>query len=984
MSPLDLPPLQRIASRIARLGGWTLELPERRLLWSDDIYALFEWPPGPAPSVEQAIELFAPEWRAQIRADFDACVRDGTPYDAEMEVITVSGARIWVRNIGQAVRGADGAISAIQGALLDISGQKRAEERAGRLADRLVTTLESITDGFFTLDRDWRFTYLNRQTEQLLQRARAELLGKNVWEEFKEAVGGVSYCAYQRAVRDNCAVEFVEYYPPLQRWLEGRAYPSDEGLAVYFRDITARKQAELALVRSNRALQLLSRCNDALIRVGHEHELTERICRIAVELGGYRMAWVGYAQQDAARSISVEAHAGEGDLEYLHSMNLSWGDAPAGGDCPAAQVLRGGAPVLLDDLALLDRGLAWVAAALGSGYRAAAYLPLRGEDGCFGLLALYTGGLFQDAAGETALLGELADNLAFGIGNIRVRDEQRRIQAHIRDQASLLDKARDAIVVRSIDQRVLYWNKSAQRLYGWAQEEVLGRSVDALLDDDPHAIEAATGIVLQCGDWSGEVTRRGKDGSALTVEVRWTLVSEDDGRPKAIMSIDTDITQRKQAEQEIKYLAFYDALTGLPNRRLMLDRLQHAMAVSGRGQHAGALLFIDLDNFKTLNDTLGHDQGDLLLQQVAFRLQSAVYESDTVARLGGDEFVVMVENLSRNPQAAAAQTTTIGERILLAINQPFILKGCEHYSSCSIGATLFEHEGNVGELLKRADLAMYQAKAAGRNALRFFDPQMQTAVNARMALEGDLRQALQLGEFCLHYQPQVGDGGRITGAEALLRWRHPQRGMVAPAAFIPLAEESGLILALGRWVLETACAQLLAWAAKPATARLSLAVNVSARQMRHPGFVDEVLATLARSGANPARLKLELTESLLVDDVEVTIAKMTALKASGLGFSLDDFGTGYSSLSYLKRLPLEQLKIDQSFVADVLTDPNDAAIVRTIVALGQSLGLSVMAEGVETQAQREFLFHHGCRAYQGYLFSRPLSAEQFDAFIAAR
>ena len=355
-----------------------------------------------------------------------------------------------------------------------------------------------------------------------------------------------------------------------------------------------------------------------------------------------------------------------------------------------------------------------------------------------------------------------------------------------------------------------------------------------------------------------------------------------------------------------------------------------------------------------------------------------------MARFGGDEFVVMLENLSLEPVAAAAQTRVVGERILQTLTRPFVLKGCEHYSTSSIGAALFERPADVGELLKRADLAMYQAKAGGRNALLFFDPAMQTVVNDRVALEADLRRALQHGEFYLHYQPQLDDAGRVTGAEALVRWRHPQRGVVSPAAFIPLAEETGLILELGQWVLDTACAQLAAWADSGASAHLCLAVNVSARQLRHPGFVADVLAALARSGANPFRLKLELTESQLVDNVELAIAKMTALKRSGVGFALDDFGTGYSSLSYLKRLPLDQLKIDQSFVADVLTDPNDAAIARTIVALGQSMGLSVMAEGVETEAQRDFLLQNGCHAYQGYLFSRPLAIEQFDAFLAGR
>ncbi len=973
--------LLRDAAGLAQLGGWALDLPRRRLRCSAGAQALLGLAALPAPGPEQLIGAFAPEWRARIGAALAACADEGRAFDEEMELDGGAGGGLWVRVLGEAARDARQRITGLRGAIQDISGQKHFQVRAGNLENRLTATLESITDAFFTLDRDWRFSYLNRTAERLLQRERADLLGRMVWDEFKEAVGGISYTEYHRALRDNCAVEFVEYYPPLARWLEGRAYPSGDGLAVYFRDISDRKRAELALQRSNRAIQLLSRCNEALIRASTEAALLERICRIAVDAGGYRMAWVGYARHDAGRSVSVEAHAGAGGLEFLRAVQLSWADDAPADACPAGRTIRSGLPLALPDLTREDPALFWVARALAQGWRAGAYLPLGRGEGRIGVLVLYADAVFEDGAQELRLLQELADNLAFGVDNLRLREEQRRVQAHIRDQASLLDKARDAIIVRDLGQRVLYWNRSAERLYGWAADEVLGAAPAVPLDEDAGAVRAATAAVLASGDWSGEMRRRRKDGASLTVEARWTLVCEDDGRPKAIMSIDTDITQRKAAEREIKYLAFYDALTGLPNRRLLQDRLQHAMALCGRGRHAGALLFIDLDNFKTLNDTLGHEQGDVLLRQVAQRLQAAVYESDTVARFGGDEFVVMVENLSADVERAAAQTKLIGERILLALNQPFLLKGSEHYSTCSIGATLFERRADIGELLKRADLAMYQAKAGGRNALLFFDPAMQTAVNVRVALEADLRQALQLGEFYLHYQPQLTDAGRVTGAEALVRWRHPQRGVVSPADFIPLAEESGLILALGQWVLETACAQLARWAGRPETAALSVAVNVSARQLRHPAFVADVLAALRRSGANPARLKLELTESLLVDNVETAIAKMTALKEQGIGFSLDDFGTGYSSLSYLKRLPLEQLKIDQSFVADALGDANSAAIARTIVALGQSLGLSVMAEGVETAAQRDFLLGLGCHAYQGYLFSRPLSAEHFEAFL---
>ena len=443
-----------------------------------------------------------------------------------------------------------------------------------------------------------------------------------------------------------------------------------------------------------------------------------------------------------------------------------------------------------------------------------------------------------------------------------------------------------------------------------------------------------------------------------------------------------EVAERKMADDEIRNLAYHDALTRLPNRRLLFDRLQHAIAASSRSGRYCALLFIDLDNFKTLNDTLGHDAGDLLLQEVSRRLATCLREGDTAARLGGDEFVVLLENLSENAQEAATQAETTGEKIHGALNQTYQLANHEYNGTPSIGVTLFtDHQDTVDELLKRADLAMYHAKSAGRNALRFFDPQMQAVITTRATLEAGLREALLKQQFLLYYQAQVDSQGRVTGAEALLRWQHPQGELVSPMEFIPLAEDTGLILLLGRWVLETACAQLALWAACPELAHLMVAVNVSPREFHHKDFVEQVKSVLVTSGARPQRLKLELTESLLLHDVEDTIVKMTALRAEGVSFSLDDFGTGYSSLSYLKRLPLDQVKIDRSFVRDVLTDAYDSAIARSVIDLGRNLGLGVIAEGVESGAQRDFVAANGCQNYQGYLFSRPLPLHEFEKFV---
>ena len=469
-----------------------------------------------------------------------------------------------------------------------------------------------------------------------------------------------------------------------------------------------------------------------------------------------------------------------------------------------------------------------------------------------------------------------------------------------------------------------------------------------------------------------------KDGVAVPVEY-WASPIIHEGKTMGTISTFVDITERKASEKEIQLLAYFDPLTHLPNRRLLMDRLQHAVTSSARMGRVGALLLIDLDNFKTLNDTLGHQVGDLLLQQTAQRLESCVRNGDTVARLGGDEFVVMLENLSELALEAATQTETIGEKILAALSQPYQLGKNEHRGAASIGVTLFKDNIQViDELVKQADIAMYQAKKAGRNTLRFFDQEMQANISARVLMEEELRKALEQRQFQLYYQIQIDSSHRSFGAEALIRWIHPERGLVPPMQFIPLAEETGLILPIGQWVLNTACAQIKAWQQYELTRNLVIAVNVSAKQFRHAEFVTQVQDAVQKHGINPILLKLELTESLMLESIEDTVATMNALNSIGVLLSLDDFGTGYSSLQYLKRLPLDQLKIDQSFVRDIATDSSDKAIVRTIIAMAQSMSLNVIAEGVETEEQRQFLLNNGCTHFQGYLFGRPIPIEQFD------
>jgi diguanylate cyclase (GGDEF)-like protein/PAS domain S-box-containing protein len=562
-----------------------------------------------------------------------------------------------------------------------------------------------------------------------------------------------------------------------------------------------------------------------------------------------------------------------------------------------------------------------------------------------------------------ALLKETADRLSLS-------------EAHYR---TVFQTSLDCIgISRLSDGKYIDVNKAYLDLMGYEREEVIGRtSLELDMWADPRDRQSWAEVLRQNSSFPDAKTQfRKRNG-----EIFWVLLSasviEIHG-DSCLVGVLRDISNAKAAEDEIRDLAFYDPLTHLPNRRLLVDRLHQTMLASARTNRKNALLLVGLDNLKTLNDTLGHQIGDLLLQDVGRRLTSSVREADTVARLGGDEFVVMLEYLSEERENAAAQAKTVGEKILAAIGQPYLLDGRECLITSSIGVAVFggKREG-ANEVLQWADVAMHHAKMAGRNTICFFAPALQAAVNARAAIERDLRQGIETNQFVLYYQPQI-ERGRLIGAEALLRWKHPRRGILLPGDFISSAEETGLILPLGAWVLETACRQIAAWAESRSTADISVAVNISALQLRQPDFVEAVLAVLDHTRANPENLDLELTESFLIGNVEDVIGKMNRLKSHGVRFSMDDFGTGYSSLSYLKRLPLDQLKIDRSFVRDILVDTCSGAIAQSIISLGGAMGFSVIAEGVESEEQRVFLALLGCQAFQGYLCSRPLPLEEFQ------
>jgi diguanylate cyclase (GGDEF)-like protein/PAS domain S-box-containing protein len=563
--------------------------------------------------------------------------------------------------------------------------------------------------------------------------------------------------------------------------------------------------------------------------------------------------------------------------------------------------------------------------------------------------------------------------------------EQRHLtnMAALREAAqhalAILDNLLDGVVTFSEQGLIESFNKAATQIFGYTAAEAIGRTA-AMLMPNELATQHDARLLHQENNGSSfvigqsvETVGQRKDAGVFPISLSVSKVER--AGELIFVAVIRDITQQRHAKEEIQRLAFYDPLTQLPNRRLLQDRLDQALITSTRTAQQGALMFLDLDHFKQLNDTMGHDLGDELLKQVATRLKSCVREGDTVARLGGDEFVILLEGLSPASHESAAQAETIAGKVLSALGQSYQLRGHPFESTPSIGIVLFPGEDdNTEGLLKKADVAMYQAKSAGRNTARFFDPDMQAAVTAHAALARDMRRGLARQEFMLLYQFQVNVQGVPIGAEAFLRWNHRSRGVVPPSQFIALAEETSVGYLLGQWVLDTACAQLAQWADQAATAQWTLAINVSPSQFGHASFVGQIANALRKAGTKPQQLRLELTENMLMNDTSETRTRMQAIKALGVGFSLDDFGTGYSSLVHLQRLPLDQLKIDQSFVRTLLTQPGDAAVARSVIALGHSLGLTVIAEGVETAEQRNLLAELGCDAFQGYYFGRPSPA----------
>jgi diguanylate cyclase (GGDEF)-like protein/PAS domain S-box-containing protein len=853
------------------------------------------------------------------------------------------GGSIWVALNARLALGADGETVINEGFAEDITDRKRAMdaliEREARLREAEYLALagsaswDMDTDTTIWSEGLYRITGRDPSTPPPRHSERDRLYTPDSWERVKEAVQhtlatGEPFDLELQMIRQDGALRWARARGVAVRNELGRVYR----LAGSLQDITEQKQQEAKIRESEeRYRATFEQAAVGIVHASFEGRFLRCNARFA-EIVGYPLDEVSgmtFEQITSAEDIAASAHA----MRQVRNGSVS--------ETWEKRYLR------------KDGSFIWVKVTTSA---------LHDHEG----RPIHYISVVQDINARKAA----EDSLAAAQETLRVSEARYR---------TVFQTSLDGIAISRMDDgRYIDVNQALLNILKYEREEVIGRTSTELgLWPDEGTRRNLMDLLRRDSCFRDlAVPFRRKNGENFWMQVSASLI-EIDG-VTCVLSAIRDTSEIRAAEERIKELAFYDPLTNLPNRRLLLDRLQLGIGPDTRNPPRRALLFIDLDEFKKLNDTVGHQMGDLLLKDVAVRLTGCVRGSDTVARCGGDEFAVILEGLSGASDEASAQAMIVAEKILSALSQPYVIEGREFHKTASIGIVVFGGQPETAhDVLQQAEIAMHDAKDEGRKSIRCFTPALQAAVRAFTTLEEEVHQAIKKKEFLLHYQPQVDSSGLI-GAEALVRWRHPKRGLLSPNEFIPMAEESGLILPLGGGILEIACAQIAAWANPNQIIPLVVAVNISARQFRQPDFVDQVLAALDRTGASPRNLKLELTESMLVDNIEDVISKMTTLKSHGLSFSLDDFGTGYSSLSYLKRLPLDQLKIDRSFVRDILADITSGAIARTIISLSQAMGFSVIAEGIETEEQREFLASLGCHAFQGFLFSRPLPYEQFE------
>jgi len=943
-----------VAQRIAKVGNWEMTLATTALHWSDETHRIHETDPATFhPTRQSYFDLIHPEDRARVDEAFERSLAGGADSAIDHRLLMPDKRIKFVEEHWQVFFDAQGVPIRAVGTCQDITERKHAERELRESRQRLDSIITSAMDAIVTVDEEQCIVLANPAAEKMFGYTAAEFRGQPLALLMPERFGAEHSAhigAFGKAGVTSRRMGALRPVSGLRKngeeFLIEASISKDDSTGRRFftsilRDITERKRVESALLASNAQLQLLETCvsrlNDIVLITEAE----------PFDGPGPRIVFVNDA--------------------FIRKTGYSRED------------VRGKTPRILQGAKTQRAELDRVRAALER------WEPVRSE------LINYT------KAGEEYWLEmdivPVADASGWYTNWIAVERDitQRKLaevalrESELRYRSMFENNPLPMWVYDCETLAFLAVNDAAVAQYGYGREELQHMSLrDLLPAEDLSKLDARLAIDIQSRVAAAQVwTNLRKDGTRIQVEVSGHAM-DFQGRSARLVLLN-DITERIQSQAKIHQLAFHDSLTGLPNRRQFLNYASEVLRKSKLESDVNACILLDLDHFKRINDHWGHPCGDELLKQVGLRVQQCLPPSGYVARLGGDEFIVLITAIGVDQAAATLATQVLCSKILVTLARGFLIDKREHFTSASLGIALFGNEPiTVIDLLSRVDSAMYSAKADGRNSFRFFDRELQARLSAQSELEGDIRQCIQNAELHLVYQPQINHLGNMVGSEALLRWTHPTRGLVSPAEFIPAAENSGFILQIGQWVVHTACMTLAEWQSSETTARLTMAVNVSAKQFHHPDFVSHVLSALENSGANPALLELELTESLLAQDLNGIVQKMNALKAVGVTFSLDDFGTGYSSLAYLKRLPLSQLKIDQGFVRDVLVDISDAVIVRTVIALGEKLGLNVIAEGVETQAQREFLAVNGCLFYQGYLFSRPLKKEDFKAFCAAR
>jgi|GEM_PF-1351109 len=868
--------------------------------------------------------------------------------------------------------------------------RRQVRQKTRQLAERtqyLQATMDAIPDLMFELDIEGRFHDYHAHRADLPAAQKEAFVGKMLAEVMPLDVAEIIMQALREAGKKgwSSGQQYELLLPQGKFWFElsvSRKHPDSgeaERFIVLSRDITARKSAEIKIQRLTQLYAALSQCNQAIVRGTDEAELFAQICRYAVAFGGMKMAWIGMLNKADGLLKPVAAY-GAG-IQYLDGITISIEDKQPAGRGPTGTAVRESRPVWCQDFAHDPSTAPWHERGAKFGWASSASLPLYRKEKVVGALTLYAGetNAFDDA--EQNLLVEMAVDISFALD--RLDDEVQRNK--LKDSLSMLsfavEQSPSSIVITDLDANIIYANSAFSKQTGYAIHEVVGKNPNLMSSGKTprETYEELWEHLKQGKVWKGELINRHKDGNEYVEAVMISPVRDHNGKVTNYLEIKEDVTDKKLAEERIQHLAHFDQLTGLPNRTLLQDHFKYALSLAQRSAEHLAVMFLDLDHFKNINDTLGHTLGDQFLMEVARRLKAAVREEDTVSRLGGDEFIFILPGTDGNGAAHVA------EKLLNVFTESFPVGHHELLATPSIGIAIYPEDGHDMETLsKNADAAMYQVKQSGRNDFRFFTQEMQAHSARNLLLSNALRHAMVRDQLSLHYQPQISMlDGSVIGAEALLRWEHPELGMISPSEFIPIAEASGQIVQIGEWVLRTAVQQLKSWMDN-GLPELNMAVNLSVVQFRHANLPEMVGSILEEVGMSPGHLELELTEAVAMDDPLIATTVMDKLYKYGIRMSIDDFGTGYSSLSYLKRFKVYKLKIDQSFVHDVTDDPEDKAIVTAIINMASSLGMHTIAEGVETAGQLAFLRMSGCEEAQGYYFSKPLPADEFENFVRSQ